>query len=292
MQLKEPSDGMIEDVIRNLQHMDTKQLAEEIRLLSLELCYKKRTSHIGGAFSVADIIAVLYKDIMINYPLEPKAKQRDRLFYSKGHACVAMYSALAILGYFSKSELLDSFIENGSYFTSHVNHRIPGIDISTGSLGHALGVACGSALASKLRKNFYNVFSVLSDGEMDEGSNWEAILFAAHNRLDNLIMIIDYNKIQSFGRVCDVLELEPLSAKIEAFNWEAYEVNGHSYDELRETILCAVNSKNGKPKCIIAHTVKGKGVSFMEDSLLWHYKSPNDDEYEKAKNELIGDAIA
>lgn len=266
--------------------MEIIDFAREIRLCVLELCYRRRTSHIGGALSIADVLAVLYGQILNVYPKDENNSERDRLFYSKGHACAALYAALTIRGFFSRDTLNEEFIADGSYFTSHVNHRIPGIELSTGSLGHALGVACGSALAGKRNSKGYTVFGILSDGELDEGSNWEAIMFAAHLQLDNLVMIIDYNKIQSFGRVSEVMTLEPLAAKLEAFNWNVQQVNGHALHELSAILQDAKSSRNGKPKCIIAHTVKGKGVSFMEDSLLWHYKSPNEADYQAARKEL------
>ena len=199
----------------NLYHF-----SKQIRLRVLDLCNRKRTSHIGGAFSVADILAVLYGGLLNIVPDRPEDSSRDRLFYSKGHACTALYAALELRGFFKGHDLLKEFTENGSYFTSHINHRLPGVELSTGSLGHALGVACGSALACKRRKLANSVLAVLSDGELDEGSNWEAILFASHNQLDNLVAIVDYNKIQSFGSVKEVMNLEPLAEKFHAFNWE------------------------------------------------------------------------
>lgn len=262
------------------------QYAQAIRILSLQLCYLKKTSHIGGAFSVADILAVLYGSILNISNNTVDDIKRDRLFYSKGHSCTSLYAALQIKEFFKGVELVDEFLKNGSYFTSHVNHKIPGIEISTGSLGHALGIACGSALASIKKRINYDVFAILSDGELDEGSNWEAILFAAHNHLENLVLIIDYNKIQSFGRVEDVIALEPLAKKFESFNWDVTEVNGHNIVQLKELLLLKKKQKTGQPKCIIAHTIKGKGVQFMENKLIWHYKSPNESEYKLAIKEL------
>ncbi|MBN9116159.1 MAG: transketolase, partial [Pandoraea sp.] len=262
------------------------QFANYIRLCALELCYSKRTSHIGGAFSVADILAVLYSGVLDVSPQRCNDPARDRLFYSKGHACTALYAALARRGFFSADDLRANFIADGGYFTSHVNHRLPGVELSTGSLGHALGVACGSALAGLRREQPHSVFAILSDGELDEGSNWEAILFAGHHRLDNLIAVIDYNKIQSFGSVAEVMNLEPLSDKFRAFNWAITEVDGHDLHQLREGLVDAKARRDGKPKCIIAHTVKGKGVSFMENHLVWHYRSPDDENYRAARKEL------
>jgi len=266
--------------------MDVAAFARQIRLKALELCYRARASHIGGAFSVADILAVLYGSVLNVTPGNPADPARDRLFYSKGHACTSLYAALALRGYFPEDALLAGFAGNGGYFTSHVNHKLPGVELSTGSLGHALGVACGAAVAGKRRHAPHAVFAILSDGELDEGSNWEAVLFAAHHRLDNLVLIVDYNKIQSFGSVAEVMNLEPLVDKFRAFNWDVREVDGHALDELGIMLGEMRSQRGGKPKCVIAHTVKGKGVSFMEGRLAWHYKSPSEDEYRAARAEL------
>lgn len=265
---------------------DLKLYAKQIRQKTLELCFRKRTSHIGGSFSVADILAVLYGKVLNISPDTISNPNRDRLFYSKGHASAALYSALDTKKFFCDMSLLDNFTSNDSYFTSHINHKLPGIELSTGSLGHALGVACGSALSGIRKNQNYSVFAVLSDGELDEGSNWEAILFAAHNKLDNLTMIVDFNKIQSFGSVKDVMNLDPLADKFKAFNWDVHEVDGHNLAELDSLLSSAKISRNGKPKCIIAHTIKGRGVSFMENNLAWHYRSPNEAEFRAAQLEL------
>jgi transketolase len=236
----------------------------------LQLVYEANASHIGGAFSVADILTVLYTDVLNYDTTNPSWCDRDRLFYSKGHACTILYALLHECGYFS-IEMLQSFSKDGSIFTSHVNHKVPGVELSTGSLGHALNVACGVALAAKLRNKKWNVFAVLSDGELDEGSNWEAILFAPQHKLNNLNLIIDYNKIQSLGPVKDVLNLEPLKEKFLNFGWNAIEIDGHNHAAIKQACLI----KSEKPKVIIAHTVKGKGIPFMENKLEWHYKSPS-----------------
>lgn len=270
--------------------MNTKQLAKEIRLLSLRLCYLKKTSHIGGALSVADILAVLYGEILIFNSKEPMYPKRDRLFFSKGHASVAMYAVLSLKNFFSKENLIENFTKNGQYFTSHVNHNIPGIELSTGSLGHALGVACGVALAEKIKKLDFFTYVILSDGELNEGSNWESIMFAAQNNLNKLIIVIDYNKIQSFGSTKDVMDLEPLKNKFLAFNWDVKEIPGHNIDEIKNAFNIYKNSISEKPKCIIAHTIKGKGIKFMENELSWHYKSPNSEEFRLAKEELNNNA--
>lgn len=268
--------------------MDSVAFAQQIRLKALTLCHTFKTSHIGGAFSIADVVAVLYSGVMSVAPDRVNDPTRDRLFYSKGHACTALYAALDIKGFFEKGALDQNFTKDGTYFTSHINHKLPGIELSTGSLGHALGVACGSALAAKRRKDDYKVFAILSDGELDEGSNWEAILFAAHHRLDNLVMIVDFNKIQSFGSVAEVMALEPLADKMRAFNWDVREIDGHDHDAVSSTLRDARANPQGKPICVIAHTVKGKGVDFMENKLAWHYKSPVGEDFEAARRILGG----
>jgi len=266
--------------------IDLTRLARDIRLSALELCFRKRTSHIGGSLSVADLIAVLYGAVLNLSPDAPAAAARDRLFYSKGHACAALYAALHIRGFFGPIDLAELFTADGSYFTSHINHRLPGVELSTGSLGHALGVACGVAIAGQRRAAPYTVFALLSDGELDEGSNWEAILFAGHHRLDNLVAIVDYNKIQSFGTVASVMDLDPLPDKLRAFNWDTEEVDGHNLTDLLRVLSAAKTRRSGRPKCVIAHTTKGKGVSFMENLLAWHYRSPDEEQYQAARREL------
>jgi len=193
-----------------------------------------------------------------------------------------------LASFFEKQELLEEFTENGTYFTSHVNHHLPGVEPSTGSLGHALGVSCGSAIASKRLGRSNTIVTIVSDGELDEGSNWEAILFAAHHRLDNIICIVDYNKIQSFGSISEVMTLEPLVDQFRAFNWSVDVIDGHSVFSIHETLDRLKAECSGRPKCVIAHTVKGKGVSFMENKLEWHYRSPSEEEFLKARSELEG----
>lgn len=268
-----------------MNNMDSTLLAKEIRKVSLDLVFEAKASHIGGALSMTDILAVLYTDILRFYPSEPNNENRDRFILSKGHACTSLYATLALKGFFPIEEL-KSYGKEGSFFLSHTTHYIPGIEISAGSLGHGLPIACGLALAAKRKKKEWGTYCLVGDGEMDEGSNWEAILFAAHHHLDNLCLIIDYNKIQSLGNTNDVLNLEPFSAKLKAFNWDVREINGHEHHEIKEAFEQTKYSK-GQPSVIIAHTIKGKGVSFMEDNILWHYKSPNNEEYLNAINEII-----
>ena len=262
--------------------MNSVNLSKMIRGKCLELSYRKKTSHLGGSLSIADVLAVMYSDVLSYKSENPEWSQRDRVFYSKGHACMALYGCLEASGFFSN--LLEKFTADGEYFTSHINHNVPGVELSTGSLGHALSVAVGVSLAAKKRNENWKSFCIVSDGELDEGSNWEAILLAPHLKLDNLVLIVDYNKIQSFGMTNEVLNLEPLHSKFVAFNWNVIEVDGHNHESLTESFKNL--QSNGKPTVLIAHTIKGKGVSFMENKLEWHYKSPNEDQYQSALKEL------
>jgi transketolase len=245
--------------------------------------HNANASHIGGALSIADILAVLYERVLNIYPLEPTHPARDRFLLSKGHACSALYAVLALKGFFEE-ESLDNYSMDGSKFTTHASHNVPGVEFSTGSLGHALSVGCGIAFASKRQQSDFRTFVLVSDGELDEGSNWEAILFAPHHKLDNLTLIVDYNKIQSLGNVDEVLTLEPIRKKFEAFNWETIEIDGHDHESIYNALM--IDEKNGKPRVIIAHTTKGKGVDFMENKLLWHYRSPNKEQLVSALNQL------
>lgn len=263
-----------------MTNLDSTQLVKRVKETCLNLSHNTNASHLGGAFSVADILAVLYTKVLHYDVSQPKLESRDRLFYSKGHACTALYATLMEVGFY-KDEALQTFSQNGSLFTTHVNHKIPGIELSTGSLGHALAVACGVALAGKRKAADWQVFTIVSDGELNEGSNWEAILFAPHNKLNNLSLIVDYNKIQSLGAVADVLDLHPLADKFRSFGWEVTEINGHDHAQIYQT-LQKENIRSEKPRAIIAHTIKGKGVDFMENQLAWHYKSPNKEQLASA----------
>ena len=260
------------------------KLSTEIRIKTLEMIYRAKASHIGGAFSMADILAVLYESILnvnSNNILNPN---RDRFLLSKGHACTALYATLALKNFFPVSQL-ETYAKDNSNLLSHASHKVPGVEFSTGSLGHALSVACGIALACKNNNRNNFVYTLLSDGELDEGSNWEAFLFIQHHKLTKLITILDYNKIQSFGSISEVLELSPLKDKFIAFNFNVIEIDGHNHLEINNALTNAKTNKQ-KPTIIIAHTIKGKGVPFMENNLEWHYKSPTEDQYTTALNLL------
>jgi transketolase len=265
--------------------MESRKLAKEIRLHVIKMANSGGSSHVGSALSIVDIISVLYNGILRFDPKNPDAKNRDRFILSKGHAGTAVYAALAAVGFFNK-EKLSTHYQDGSNLSGHISHKnIPGVEISTGSLGHGLGVGVGMSLAGKMGEKQHRVFVLLSDGECDEGSNWEAILFAAHHGLDNLIAIVDYNKIQSLAPVEETLSLEPFADKWRCFGWEVEEVDGHDHGKLKRA-LSVFPKKMGKPTVIIAHTTKGKGVSFMENSVLWHYRCPKGTEFESAIQEL------
>lgn len=265
-------------------NLSSKEISKKIRIRCLELCHRHKASHLGGAFSVADIISVLYFRYLKVNPQDCTDENRDRLFYSKGHACTALYSALELKGFFSG--LMENYTANGSAITSHVSHKVPGIELSTGSLGHALPVSIGVALAGKVKENKWKVVTIVSDGELNEGSNWESILFAPQKKLNNLTLIVDYNKIQSFGATKDVIDLDPLAKKFEAFGWNVREIDGHNHDEIENALMDFDKDVIERPRVIIANTIKGKGVSFMEGKLAWHYKSPNSDELAQGIREI------
>lgn len=259
--------------------------AARIRMHALRMTSTGGSSHVGAVFSMADIVAVLYGQVLKVDPERPRWEGRDRLILSKGHAGAGIYAALAERGFFSIAKL-DSHYQDGSDLSGHVSHKgIPGVELSTGSLGHGLSVGAGMAYGAKLDGKAHRVFVILSDGECDEGSNWEAILFASHHKLDNLVAIIDYNKIQSLAPVAETLALEPFADKWRSFGWAVVEVDGHDHAKLVDA-LSRLPLQADRPTCVIAHTTKGKGVSFMENTVLWHYRTAQGGEYEAALKEL------
>lgn len=266
--------------------MTSEQLAWKIRRHGVEMTHLSGGSHIGSVMSVADLMAVLYNDIANVDPKNPKMPNRDRVILSKGHAGASVYAALAERGFFDTEELKTHY-QNGSRLSGHVSHKgVPGVEFSTGSLGHGLPVAAGMAMAAKKDNKEHKVFVILGDGECDEGSVWEAALVAHHYELDNLIAIVDHNKMQSLDFCENTIKLSPFADKWKSFGWNVLDIDGHNHDELRKAFLSAKENK-GTPTVIIANTIKGKGISFMENDILWHYRFPHDgEEYDGCLKEL------
>lgn len=263
----------------------SREFAQSMRIEALKMVHRAKASHIGSALSIIDIVAVLYAEVMSYNAHCPHWDERDRFILSKGHACVAVYTALAESGFFKKEDLL-TYGQDYSFMMNHISHKVPGVEFSTGSLGHGLPFGCGKAIFAKRNNASWRTFVLLSDGELGEGSNWEAMMFAAHHKLDNLVAIIDYNKLQSLTTVEETLRIEPLTEKAAAFGWSVIEVDGHDHSALCKQ-LSQASLEDGKPTFLIAHTTKGKGVSFMENSVEWHYKSPSSAELEVALKEVL-----
>ena len=263
---------------------DSTELARRIRVQVLRMTHRARASHVGSCLSCSDILAVLYAAVLHIEPENPKNTDRDRMIVSKGHAAAAIYAALAESGFFPTNRLED-FAVDGDALAGHVTHHdVPGVEVSTGSLGHGLALGCGMALALRGGDPVPRTYVLVSDGELDEGSTWESVLFAGHQNLGNLCAIVDFNGFQSFGRVSEVLGLKPLAEKFKSFGWAVVEVDGHDHQGLKRCL--AFDGGVSPPRAVIAHTVKGKGISFMEDKLEWHYRSPNDAELHAALREL------
>ena len=246
-----------------------KKFSIKIRKSILKIANSSQCSHIGSNLSIVDILTVLYLNFL-------KSK-KNFFILSKGHACLALYCVLKEMKFITE-KTLNTFGKNDSLLMSHSSHKVPGIDLSTGSLGHGLPIATGAALADKINKIKKKTFVLLSDGELDEGSNWESLLFSSHHKLNNLVIIIDYNKLQSIDFVKNTLNLEPLKQKFQSFGCKVVSIDGHNFKQLEK----ALSSTSTKPLVIIANTIKGKGVSYMENSVLWHYKSLNSEDYQKA----------
>lgn len=261
--------------------MNTLELAHRIRVHVVNMTHTGKSSHVGSCLSMADIMAVLYGAVLKVDAARPEWAERDRFVLSKGHAGACVYATLAEMGFFPIEKLRDHY-QDGSDLSGHVSHKgIPGVELSTGSLGHGLGVGVGMAYGAKLDGKAWRTVVLLSDGECDEGSNWEAILFAGHHKLNNLLAVVDYNKIQSLAPVSETLNLEPFAEKWQSFGWDVRSVDGHNHEE-----LLAAMAPTDRPLVVIANTVKGKGVSFMEGTVLWHYRTPQGEEYDAALVEL------
>ena len=265
--------------------MNYSSISKNIRKKILQMAFRAKAGHIASALSIADILTVLYSGILKISPNDYSNENRDRFILSKGHAVMALYATLAERGFFPEKDI-ENYCKDGSMMPGHsTKNSVPGIEVSTGSLGHGLPMACGISLAGKKDGKDYRVFVLMGDGEMDEGTTWEASLFAAHHKLDNLTLIVDYNKLQLFGKTNEVLNLEPLVKKLESFGWSVREINGHSHSEI-ESVLSIVPFEEGKPNAVIAHTIKGSGVSFMENKIEWHDKKLSQDDYYGAIEEL------
>ncbi len=268
--------------------MDTKQLAltaAKARLLGLDMVYGAASGHLGGSFSAMDVLTVLYQDVMRIDPAAPADPDRDRFVLSKGHCTPALYPTLALRGYFPVEEL-KQFRSIDGHMSGHAEmHHVKGVDMSTGSLGQGISAAVGMALAGKLDGKDYRVYTLLGDGEIEEGQVWEAAMSAAKFKLDDLCAVVDVNGLQIDGATADVMPSEPLDKKWEAFGWHVISCDGHDYQAI-EAAFEAAKAVKGQPTVILAHTVKGKGVSFMENNAGWHGKAPNAEQYEQARAEL------
>ena len=259
--------------------------ARKIRIDLLQEVYYGKSGHIGSSLSCADILAVLYFNEMNIDPQNPKAESRDRFVLSKGHASEALYATLAERGYFPKEDLI-TFRHIDSPLQGHPDmNKVPGVDMTTGSLGQGLSDANGMAIAGKLDNKDYRVYCILGDGEIEEGQVWEAAMAAAHYKLDNLCVIVDNNNLQIDGKITDVMSSYPIDEKFKSFGFQVINIDGHDIDEIIKAFEVARDIK-GKPTCIIAKTIKGKGVSFMEDKAEWHGKAPNEEQYNEAMKEL------
>lgn len=261
--------------------------ARDIRRQVVMMSHRSRAAHLGSAMSCADVLAAAYWGVLRVDPANPADPDRDRFILSKGHAASALFATLALRGFFPVQALAD-YAKPGCHLEEHPTpHSAPGVEAATGSLGHGLPIGCGMALGARIAGRPTRVFVLMSDGEQNEGSVWEAAMFAGGQKLTNLCAVIDFNRWQATGRSCDVLALEPLADKWRAFGWSVVEVDGHDVGALANA-MSGLPDPSGKPLAIVAHTVKGKGVSFMEDDNNWHYRAPNDDELARALAELEG----
>jgi len=264
-----------------------KRKAAELRGEVIGMSHKAGSAHLASCLSCIDVLTAAYWHVLNIDPANPTDEARDRFILSKGHAAMAIYATLAHRGYFSR-ELLETYTKDGGKLAEHPPaNLLPGVEAATGSLGHGLPIANGHALAARIKgtPGRYRVFALMSDGECNEGSVWEAAMFASAQKLDNLCVVVDYNKWQATARSNETLQLSPLREKWESFGWDAYEIDGHDVGAVAEA-LASVPNGSGKPVAFIAHTVKGKGVSFMEDDNNWHYRAPTADEVVLARKEL------
>ena len=279
-------------MVIKMENLELQKKANEVRKGIVTAVHSAKAGHPGGSLSAADIYTYLYFEEMNIDPTEPKMEDRDRFVLSKGHTAPGLYSVLAQRGYFPVEDL-KTLRKLGSYLQGHPDMKhIPGVDMSSGSLGQGVSAAVGMALGAKLRGKGYRVYTLLGDGEIQEGQVWEAAMFAGHRKLDNLVVIVDNNGLQIDGRIDDVCSPYPIDKKFEAFNFHVINVDAHDFDDLRRAFKEARETK-GMPTAIIAHSLKGKGVSFMEGQASWHGTAPNDEQYAVAMAELerIGESV-
>ncbi len=261
------------------------KMANKIRQRDLRAVFEAGAGHVGGEMSVIDLLTVLYFKILQIDPKRPTDPLRDRFVLSKGHSALALYITLSEKGFFPPSNI-GTFLQHHSALNGHPNRvKVPGIETNTGPLGHGLPIAAGMATAAKLNEETWRTFVITGDGEMQEGSNWEAIMYSAQANLDNLTLIIDHNRLQQGSRLSETVNIAPLAQKLESFGWATEEIDGHNYEEI-ETALSLAKVIPNQPKCIIAHTHKGHGISFMSDEVAWHHKVPSEEQYLKALAEL------
>lgn len=268
-----------------MEAKELRKIANRIRRRDLQAVFEAGAGHIGGEMSVIDLLTALYFHTMSVDPQNPQAPNRDRLVLSKGHTALALYIALSEAGFIPKDEI-STFLKHRSRLNGHPNRvKVPGVETNTGPLGHGLPIAVGMAKAAKLDSADWRTFVITGDGEMQEGSNWEAIMAAAQFKLDNLTLIIDHNRLQQGARLADTNDIAPLAPKLQAFGWAVAEIDGHDIEQICHALAPETVTPD-KPKCIIAHTNKGHGISFMSDNVDWHHKVPNEAQYHQAMAEL------
>jgi transketolase len=267
-----------------------RRLAQLIRGYAVKMTNCRSSGHVGSSLSMADIVAVLYAGILRVNPADPHWPDRDRFILSKGHAAAGLYGALVERGFFPR-DWIDTYYGDDGKLCGHISHHVPGAEFSTGSLGHGLPVAAGMALVAKRRKRQHRIFCLMSDGDCNEGSTWEAIMFAAQHGFDNLTAIVDANRIQALGKVVDIIDMEPFARKIEAFGWAVREIDGHDVVQIEKT-LAAVPFQKGQPSFVIARTIKGKGVKAIENTVSSHYRCIPNEKLREVYEELgVSDAF-
>lgn len=263
---------------------DFEYLAAKIRADAVMMTNLQHSGHVGSSLSMADLLVVLFEKILKVDPNKPDFPDRDRFILSKGHAAAGLYSIMAEKGFFPREWLETYYCDDGK-LCGHISHHVPGVEFSTGSLGHGLPVAVGMALDAKRKKRNHLIFCLMSDGDCNEGSTWEAIMFAAQHKLNNLVAIVDYNKVQALGYSKDIIDLEPFAERMKLFGWTVKQIDGHNYGEILDA-LSTLPFESDKPSFLIAHTIKGKGISYLENTVSSHYKCVDDDKIEDAYKEL------